>query len=248
MKLKRAAPTPLYIQLKNTLTAQITQGDYVAHQQLPSERELCEHFNVSRTTVRQAIADLMHEELVYSRAGKGTFVSELKISQQLRALTGFSQDVHARDSVPSSRILQASIFPTTPHLAETLQIAPSTEVLLLSRLRLADGIPLAIENTYLRHNLCPHILKHDFAHESLYKVLASEYALRLVRSEQTIEAGLAEAEELSLLQMQPPAAVLKMERLTYTDQNVLVEYTRSSYRGDRYKFRATLLAQNIGAQ
>jgi len=248
MKLKREAPTPLYVQLRNALTAQITQGDYEAHQQLSSERELCEQFNVSRTTVRQAIADLMYGGLVYSRAGKGTFVSEPKISQQLRTLTGFSQDVNVRGGAPSSRVLQASIVPATPQLAETLQIAPDTEVVLLSRLRLADGIPLAIENAYLRHSLCPHILKHDFTNESLYKVLERDYALRLVRSEQTIEAGLAGAEELRLLQMPSPAAVLKMERLTYTDQNVLVEYTRSSYRGDRYTFRTTLLVHNVGAQ
>lgn len=238
MELKREAPTPLYVQLKHSLLAQINQ--LLPHQQLPSERELCEQFGVSRTTVRQAINEMIHEGLVYSRAGKGTFVSEPKINQQLRTLTGFSQDVIERGGIPSSKVLEARLISAPPDLAERLQVPLNTELVLLSRLRLANGIPLAIETSYLNHNFCPGILRHNFAQTSLYHVLQTEYLLRLVRAEQTIEAGLANAEELALLQVHPPAAVLRMERLTLTDQDVRLEYTVSVYRGDRYKFRTTL--------
>lgn len=240
MELKREAPTPLYVQLKNSLLAQISGSSFAPHQQLPSERELCEQFGVSRTTVRQAINEMIHEGLVYSRAGKGTFVSEPKISQQLRTLTGFSQDVTERGGAPSSQVLEARLIPATPDLAERLQVTLDAELVLLARLRLANGVPLAIETSYINHSFCPNILRHDFAHESLYRTLQSEYQLRLVRAEQTIEAGLANAQELLLLQMHPPAAVLKMERLTMTDQDMRLEYTVSVYRGDRYKFRTTL--------
>ncbi len=240
MELKREAPTPLYVQLKNSLLALISGDRLTPHQQLPSERELCEQFGVSRTTVRQAINEMIHEGLVYSRAGKGTFVSEPKISQQLRNLTGFSQDVLERGGAPSSQVLEARLMPATPDLAERLQVALDSELVLLARLRLANNVPLAIETSYLNHALCAGILRYNFAHESLYRVLQTEYQLRLVRAEQTIEAGLGNAQELLLLKMHPPAAVLKMERLTTTDQDVRLEYTVSVYRGDRYTFRATL--------
>ncbi|MBN1486536.1 MAG: GntR family transcriptional regulator [Anaerolineae bacterium] len=240
MHLKRESPTPLYIQLKNTLVAQISTGTYESHQQLPSERELCERYNVSRTTVRQAITELIYEGAVYARPGKGTFVSEPKINQQLKTLTGFSQDVVERGGVPTSHVLKAELLAADPGLAEVLQITPDAEVVMLSRLRLANDVPLAIETTYLYHALCPGVLEHDFAIESLYRVLGRDYGLRLVRAEQTIEAGLANIEELNLLSLVSPAPVLKMERLTYTDQDILVEYTMSIYRSDRYKFRTTL--------
>lgn len=240
MRLKRQAPIPLYVQLKDALAAEIAAGRYRPHQQLPSERELCERFKVSRMTARQAITGLTHDGLVYARVGKGTFVSEPKINQELRTLSGFSQDVRARGGKPGSRVLEARIIPATAHLAHALQVPPKTKLVLLSRLRLSNGVPRAIETAYLPHSLCPDLLRFDFAVESLYHVLESEYGLRLVRAEQTIEAGLAEPPELELLQLVPPAAVLKMERLTFTDRDVPVEYVVSTYRGDQYKFRASL--------
>jgi len=240
MKLDREAPTPLYIQLRDVLEADISSGRYKPHKRLPSERELCAHFDVSRITVRQAIAELMHEGLIYSRAGKGTFVSAPAINQELQALTSFSQDVVVRSKTPSSRVLVAETIPATQRLAQKMRIAPQTELVKLSRLRMSNGAPLAIETAHLPHQFCPQILQHDFGTESLYQILENRYAIRLVRAEQTIEAKLANPTELDLLQMTHPAAVLKIERFTYTESDVLIEYVLSTYRGDRYKFRADL--------
>jgi GntR family transcriptional regulator len=121
-----------------------------------------------------------------------------------------------------------------------LRIAPEAEVILLSRLRLSDGSPLAIETAYLPFSLFPRLLHHDFATESLYEVLENEYKLNLTHAEQTLEASLAVAREIELLDTTPPAAVLRMQRLTLTNDGVPVEYVLSTYRGDRYKFRSTL--------
>ncbi len=240
MRLKRQAPTPLYVQLKDSLVAEITTGRYRSNQQLPSERELCERFKVSRMTVRQAITELVREGVVYARVGKGTFVSDPKINQELRTLTGFSQEMQARGGKPTSRVLEAKIIPATAHLAQVLRVTAKTELVLLSRLRMSNGIPRAIETAHLPHGLCPNLLRFNFAAESLYRVLEDEYGLRLVRAEQTIEAGLAGPIELELLQITPPAAILKMERLTFTNREAPVEYVVSTYRGDQYKFRANL--------
>lgn len=239
-RLKRNHPLPLYVQLHESLRADIHAGRWQPHQQLPSERELCERFRVSRITVRQALLELTREGLIYSRVGKGTFVSEPKIDQQLKTLTGFSQDMCARGSTPSSRVLEAKLQPATNDQASALHVSPNSEIVILSRIRFADGVPLAIETAHLPHHLCPNLLHHDFAVESLYDVLEREYGYRLTRAEQTIEAALANPREMALLQLVPPAPVLVMERLTFTDQGVLIEHVHSTYRGDRYKFRSAL--------
>lgn len=241
-RLHRESSTPLYIQLKDTLTAEIQAGRYQPQQRLPSERELCERYQVSRMTVRQAISGLIRDGWVYARVGKGTFVSVPKFSQELRSLTGFNQDVRQHDGRPSSEVLEAKIIPANPELAETLKVFPNAEVVLLSRLRLADGVPLAMETAYLPHGLFPGLLQHDFTTQSLYAVIENQYHMPLVRAEQTIEAALAGSIEQEQLGMNTPAAVLRIERRTFTHQDLIVEYVESTYRGDRYKFRTHLQA------
>jgi GntR family transcriptional regulator len=240
MRLHREAPDPLYAQLKDSLTVEITAGRYHPHQRLPSERELSNRFKVSRMTVRQALLELVHDGLIYTRTGKGTFVAEPKIDQQLRALTGFTQDVRERGGKPSSRVLEAKVIAATPEVAAALRATPGAEVVLISRLRLSDGVPLAIENAYLPFVKFPDLLSHDFAVESLYEVLENKYGIKLTQAEQSIEAALAAPREVELLEITPSAPVLKMQRLTLSSEDVPIEYVCSTYRGDRYKFHATL--------
>jgi GntR family transcriptional regulator, N-acetylglucosamine utilization regulator len=239
-RLNRKHPLPLYVQLKLALQADILAQRWRAFEQLPSERELCLRFHVSRMTVRQALMDLKRDGLIFSRAGKGIFISEPKIDQQLRTLTGFSQEMKNRGSKPSSRVLEARIERAGDKVAEALRISPDSEVVLLSRVRLADDIPLAIEVVHLPHPYCPNLLRHDFTVESLYDVLAREYGLVITHAEQTIEAALANPRQADLLQVDPPAPVLMMQRSTLTEQGILVEYAESVNRGDRFKLHVTL--------
>src|ERR1041385_6034446 len=113
MKLRREAPTPLYLQLKNALVADIDSGHYKPHERLMSERELGQKFKVSRMTVRQALTEMIRDGILYTQVGKGTYVNEAKIKQELQALTGFSQDMVARGSVPSGQVLEARVVPAT---------------------------------------------------------------------------------------------------------------------------------------
>lgn len=247
VRLKRNHPQPLYMQLSEQLRADIHSRRLQPQQQLPSERELCARFQVSRMTVRQALIDLTREGLIYSRVGKGTFVSEPKIDQQLKTLTSFSQDMSARGSRTTSRVLEAKLIPAQDQVAQMLRIPVGTEIVILVRVRFADAIPLAIETVYLPHKYCPDLLLYDFSKESLYVVLEHQYHHRLVRAEQTIEAALANPRDAALLQLVPPVAVLVIERLTFTDQDILIEYVQSTYRSDRYKFRSALTPRPGGS-
>jgi GntR family transcriptional regulator len=243
-RIYRDAPDPLYSQLKDSLRADIIAGRYRPHEQLPSERELSNRFKVSRMTVRNALSELARDGTIYTRIGKGTYVSEPKIDQQLRTLTGFTQDVSARGGKPSSRVLEAKVIPATAEVGAALRITPGAEVILLSRLRFADGEPLAVETAYLPFALFPDLLNYNFAVDSLYNVLENKYGVNLTLAEQTIEAALAGSRELELLKLTPPSAVLRMRRLTLTSDGVAVEFVSSAYRADRYKFRSVLNTRN----
>lgn len=242
MLLNREAPDPLYLQIKQIILTEISSGRLQPDQRLPSERELSERFQVGRMTVRQALNELIHEGKIYTRMGKGTFVLAPKIDQELRSLTGFSEDVSVRGKTPSSSVLEAKIIPASPVVANALRILAREEVVLLKRLRLSDGLPLAIETAHLPLAIFPNLLDHNFAVESLYHILKVDYDATLVHAEQTIEAALATPAEIEQLSLTPPAAVLRMERLTYDQDGRVVEYVLSTYRGDRYKFRSVLLS------
>jgi GntR family transcriptional regulator len=177
---------------------------------------------------------------IYTRVGKGTFVAEPKIEQRLGGVTSFSQEVRSRGGAPSSRVLEATVAEAPAEVRAALRLASHASVVVLSRLRLADGMPLALETAFLPQGRFPNLLSHDFAAHSLYDVLERDYGLTLLQAEQTIEAALATAREIELLHLLPPAAVLKMRRLTQTSDGVLVEYVYSIYRGDRYTFHSTL--------
>jgi GntR family transcriptional regulator len=238
--LSKNAPVPLYQQVKIALETEIREEKYAVEERLPSERELCERFGVSRMTARQAIKELEREGLVFSRVGKGTFVSVPKIEQQLGNLTGFSHDISTRGARPSSIVLSAQIILAGAQISSVLKIMQGAEVVELSRLRLSNELPLCIEIAHIPHYLCPNILQNNFAHESLYRVFERDYGQRLVRAEQIMEARLANARELDLLKMTAPASVLRIERFTYNQQDILLEYVTSAYRGDLYKFHLTL--------
>lgn len=238
--LRRHHPIPLYQQLQATLRAQIESGQFRTHERLPSERELSQQFGVSRMTVRQALDALTQAGLIYGKVGKGTFISEPKIDQQLVMLTGFSEEMQRRGQAPSSRVLKAVQITATKDIAVALQIESKTRVFNLTRVRLANGAPLAIENDYLPAHLCPDFLSHNFSRESLYDVLRHQYGWHLVRAQQTVEARLATEDELELLQLKRPAPILAIERVTMVEQGFPIEYVRSAYRGDRYKFSALL--------
>ncbi len=230
---------PLYLQLKTALLRLIQSGKLKPHERIPSERELGEKHGISRMTARRAIQSLIWEGFLYTRAGKGTYVGEVRLEQK-QTLTGFSEEIERRGLSPSSQVLEFAVVPASPEIADRLGIAPSAEIYHMTRLRLATDQVVAIESVNIPRDLCPNLNDFDFARQSLYAILNSEYGIKLVSADQTIEAALASRRELSLLQLRPPAAILRMKRITRTEKGLIVEYTESVYRSDRYKLTTTL--------
>lgn len=232
---------PLYEQIKDYLLTCIDQGTYLPDTRLPSERDLAEQFGVSRLTVKKAMGDLLQSGLVYVQIGKGTYVSRAKTDQSLDSLTSFSEDVSKRRQRPGSRVLEAREIQASPEDARILRVSPGAPLYLLRRVRLADGVPMAIESSRIVAALCPGLLNgRDFARESLYNALRGDYGIRLTYAEQSMEARLAALEEAHLLQVEARAPILGISRVTYTDADQPVEYVLSAYSGTRYKFQAIL--------
>ena len=240
MALAHDAAEPLYLQIKDLLLGEIRTGRYSPHQRLPSERDLSASHGVSRMTVRQALIDLQRGGAIYTRVGKGTFVAPQKIEQQLRTVTSFSQQLQAQGEVPSSRVLVATSGQVDAAITTALGIEAGDDVVTLSRIRLADALPVGIETAYLPAARVPGLLQHDFEHDSLYETLARDYGLNLSTASQTIEAALADDRELELLEMSRPAAVLRLQRLTTSSDGRSVEFVISTYRGDLYQLHSNL--------
>lgn len=239
--LDKNSPQPLYEQIKHYILARIKSGEYAPHARLPSERKLSEHFEVSRLTVSKAVKQLVHEGLLYTQIGKGTYVGTTPIQQQIDTLTSFTEEMQTRGQTTSSRVLSATVKPASSGIAEILNIPVGTEVIELERIRMVAQRPMAIEQSTIIAQRCPNILnQHDFSHESLYAVLRENYNVLLVSAEQAFEAREATQHEARLLSIQTGAPVLAIHRVTYDDMNCACETVKSVYRGDSYKFRVKL--------
>ena len=235
------SPKPLYEQIKDYILHNIDIGEFEPDGRIPSERDLSKLFGVSRLTVNKAVRELTQAGVLYVRIGKGTFISSETFDQELDVLSSFSEEMQQRGRKPYSRVLDAEIMPASAEIARQLRLLVGVEVVLLKRLRMADGLPVALETSVFPAAACPDIFeRHDFTHESLYDVLRKQFNVHLVRAEQTFEARRASYEDCDLLKVEEGSPILYIQRITYTDSDTPFEYVRSFYRGDRYKFRAVL--------
>ncbi|MDQ0378852.1 GntR family transcriptional regulator [Amycolatopsis thermophila] len=206
---------------------------------IPTERALATEFAVSRTTVRQALADLTAEGRLHRVQGKGTFAAEPKLAQRLQ-LSSYTEDMRAKGREPSSRLLEVEELTAEPELAKLLGIRNGAKVLRMRRLRLADGEPMALETTHLPLGRFRGLRKHVSEGGSLYAVLREHYGVEMDSAEETIETALAGPQEADLLGADVGTPMLLLSRHSFAADGKPVEFVRSIYRGDRYKFVTTL--------
>lgn len=237
----RNNPIPYYIQVRETLRERMQEGIWKPGDQLPGEPEMCRMFDVSRTVIRQALNDLVHQGLIVRQKGKGTFVAEPKITESLvQKLTGFYQDMVEQGYQPHSRVLQQGLIPAPRKVAAYLQIEPGTDVIQIERLRFVQNDPIALVTTYLPHSLCPDLLHQDFSHQSLYAYLDKACGLVIVRGHRSIEAVGANEYESRLLQVKKNAPLIMLDSVSYLEDGTAIEYYHALHRGDRSRFDVQL--------
>ena len=227
--------TPLYLQLARNLRNHIASGEIDPGSALPSERDLSEITGMSRVTVRKGIDQLIEEGVLFRKQGSGTFVAK-RIEAPGSALSGFSDDARARGEDPGVVWMMKTFAAPTEEEATALGIPTSARVVRLGRIRLSGGEPLAIEHAVVPAEFLPDLSRLG---DSLYEAL-EENGVRPVSGTQRIRAALATPTEAGMLCIQEKAEVLRIERLTRTDDGRAIEFTRSAYRGDRYDFVSEL--------
>src|SRR5208282_6154630 len=234
----RAERQPLFVSVGAALKREIAAGRFAQADLLPGERELSQLLAVSRTTLRRAIAALIEEGVLIHRHGAGTFVrrSPPHVEQPLSRLTSFTEDMRLRGLAASSKVIEQGAYLPTPEEAMMLGIGPGESVYRLSRLRLADGVPMAIDHAAvpLRFLNSAHA-----AEESLYAALESA-GFRPVRALQRLRAVIIGPSEAALLEIAAGSPALDIQRIAYIADGRCVEFTRSFYRSDTFDFVAEL--------
>lgn len=239
--IRRDSPVPYYYQLEGFLRERIDSGIWKPGQKIPSEAELCDAYDVSRTVVRQALNELVQEGALYRRKGKGTFVAEPKIRESLvQHLTGFYEDTVALGLEPSTKVLQQEVIPAPPKIAQALSLKEGDPVIVIDRLRAVDGEPIVLVVTYVPYRVCPELVNEDVSRQSLYAILEKKYGLELAYGRRTLEAVAATREEAELLEIEEGDPIVLLRSISYLKDGGPIEYFKARHRGDRSRFEVEL--------
>jgi GntR family transcriptional regulator len=227
---------PLYAKVEATLASEIAGAILARGSQLPPEESLVERFGVSRTTVRKAVENLVARGLVEIRRGKGTFVTEPKIRQELTELRGFVEDMIALGRTPTARLLDKRPVPASPAVAAHLGVAVGALVYRIERVRLADGVAMSFDETYLPLDIGEKIASDDLEAEPIFSLLENKYALPLIEAQYQLEAVTADEHVARALEIAPGSSIFLIERISYCDGPRPIDYEKLYYRGDLIKF------------
>ncbi|MBC7263990.1 MAG: GntR family transcriptional regulator [Chloroflexi bacterium] len=237
MGINRREPVPLYHQLKEVLLSKIERGELNPNTPIPSEKQLMEAYGLSRTTVRQAISELVAEGYLYRQRGKGTFVSRPKVQHGLRKLTSFSEDMRSRGLRPGSHVLEMRNVVPPKNIAAALELGEGEQALKIVRLRLANGEPMGIQTSYVPLRTGIKIDPEELEGEgSLYALLESRFNILLGEADETLEATVASETEARLLGVKRGSPLLLRERTTFSLDGKPIEFVKALYRADRYRY------------
>ena len=230
----RFSKLPYYQQLYEILHDKIQHREWQPGDKIPPESELIEQYQVSRNTVRQVLDKLVNDGLIYRQRGRGSFVAHPTLEQSMTRIVSFTEDMRQRGFTPGTEVLSADLMPADEEIASQLDIQVREQLVCIRRLRMADGEPMSIEQSYLIHKYCPDVLEHDYAQQPLREVLEAEYGIRIASAKQVIQAIPASPELAQLLDITPGAALLLLSRVSFSQGRIPVEYLRIHYRADRY--------------
>lgn len=233
--LDKSSYVPMYAQIQLQLRALILNGRLKPGDTLPSEEELSRVYGVSRMTARQALQALKSQGLADRHKGLGTFVAQPKVEKDITHLSGFTAEMKALGLKPSSRLLHAATIPADEKAIASLGLKPGAQVYQMRRLRLADGLPVAIEESTLPIDRFADIASLDFSKTSLYATLRQRYGIQLEMVDEILEARPAGRLEAQLLELPLRSCLLVITRVLWSVGGQSVEWARSWYRGDRYR-------------
>jgi GntR family transcriptional regulator len=230
MNLRTNPPIPLYHQLKRLIQRRIETGRLLPNQPIEPEWKLSERYQISRTTVRQAMKELESDGLIYRIQGKGTFASGPKISQRFVTMTSFTEECIAKGLKPTARVLEARLIPPTRELMQTLDVKRGERIIKLSRLRFADGKPVGLNLSFLPHGRFPNLLEEDFREKSLYRILEEKYGVKITKVKRIMESVQADAHIARTLHGKTGDPLLKIDGVAYLREGQPIDCFLEYYR------------------
>lgn len=225
--------TPLYYQLKEQIKKDILDGKYKEGDLIPSEREFHELYDISSTTIRRALNDLVQDEFLERKPGKGTYVRLPRIKRNLRKIIGFTRNILEMGMTPTTKVLDLDIIPANIYARERLGLKQGEQIYRLKRLRFADDTPMLLEERYIRVDLCPDLDKHVLT-ASLWQVFEQQYGLKPVRHLQGVKITEVSAETAALLSIPADSFAFLIRGITFIADNIPLECEKSIYRTDKY--------------
>jgi GntR family transcriptional regulator len=238
--------TPIYRQLADMLRMQIESGHIAPNDAIPAERDLAATHEVSRDTVRKAIKLLEEQGVLYSDHGRGTFAAPAAVRKMSRFLDSFTEDTIKRGGVPGQKILVMEEIIASMAIASLLNIDSETPILHLKRLRLMDGAPIGIQDSYVRLPPGEQLARKDLERAgSLYRLLVDKFGIEPSESLESIGAIPAGAEEVQLLGITAGTPILVCERIMLSSRREPVEYCEMKYLPS-YRYKTRISKWSIG--
>lgn len=235
-KLDEDSRVPLYYQISEQIFDRIQQGDLHPGDPLPSERELCEMYGVSRGTIRQAILALSEKGYIRRKQGKGTVIKHPTLHHDLIGDYSFGAGIMRQGMRISSIVLYLGVVIGKRSITNRLNLESKSDLIRLHRIRCANDEPWIIEDSFLPAGIFPNLERHDFSNALLIDTLAKDYHTRLKRIEAFIEPTVAAEEHARLLGVQVGSPALVLDRVLFDMENRPVVYSQSFVRGDRCRY------------
>ncbi|MDD5017013.1 MAG: GntR family transcriptional regulator [Eubacteriales bacterium] len=230
---------PTYIKLKSMIQRSIEKRELVPGEKLPSERTLAVTHGLSRMTVRQALSELVTAGALYREQGRGTFVSARKMQQ--RNIASFSETVRQKGFAPSTRVLEFSSIKPPKDIADKL-MAVDAEMYRALRIRLADDIPVALEEVFIPFHICPGLEKKDLT-ASLYKLIGDTFGHKIASADSSVTALHPNAKQQEHLRITRNTPVLKIDSLYFSGNGQTLYYEHAVYRADMYEYNIRISTQ-----
>lgn len=225
---------PAYIKIHDAIKKDIEKEVWTIGSRLPSERDLAEHFEVSRMTLRQAITLLVEEGILERRVGSGTYVASHRVQERMRGTTSFTEIVNSQGRKPSSKLISYQRQLASDTEINQLHLEESDYVIRMERIRYADKVPLVYEVASIPEKFIKNIKKTDIT-EHFFQTLTSN-GYEIGKSQQTIYAKIASERVASYLEVAKGHAILALTQVSFFTDGRPFEYVRSQYVGDRFEF------------
>lgn len=243
--LSSASPLPLHYQLRQRIATAIARGELRPGDLLPTEEEFAAQAGISRTTVRQALAALVHEGLIERKRARGTRVAEPRVHQELTALTGFVEDMLSHGLEPLAKVIAADVMRADGIVAEQLRLPEGARIVRIERIRFANGRPMRFDISHLPAELGERIVREDLAHRQIFTLLEEDYGVALGEADYRITAVAAGRHVARHLEVAPGAPLLMIECTTYTQDGAPIDYEKIFYRGGQMTYFLRLKRRHL---